>query len=126
MTSEGELLELEGTEHPALGLGEHARRFTIEHRRLEPGERLLLISDGVLDRRTSAGESFGMAGVGAALAGTHGAAASTVRALEDAITAASSDPLGGRCDDRRVRAHGPVTTRTNWDIMCRLRAACCI
>jgi serine phosphatase RsbU (regulator of sigma subunit) len=105
VTSEGELLELEGTEHPALGLGEHARRFTIDRRRLEPGERLLLISDGVLDRRTSASESFGMAGVRAALAGTHGAAASTVRALEDAITAASSDPLE---DDATIVVFAPT------------------
>jgi serine phosphatase RsbU (regulator of sigma subunit) len=105
VTSEGELLELEGTEHPALGLGEHARRFTIDRRRLEPGERLLLISDGVLDRRTSAGESFGMAGVRAALAGTHDAAASTVRALEDAITAASSDPLE---DDATIVVFAPT------------------
>lgn len=63
VSSQGELLELTGTAHPALGLGEHARRFRIERRRLEPGERLLLISDGVLDRRTRGGESFGMAGV---------------------------------------------------------------
>jgi serine phosphatase RsbU (regulator of sigma subunit) len=89
-------------------LSEHARRFTIQRRRLEPGERLLLISDGVLDRRTSAGESFGMAGVRAALAGTHGAAASTVRALKDAITAASSDPLQ---DDATIVVFAPTDTQ---------------
>jgi serine phosphatase RsbU (regulator of sigma subunit) len=88
-----------------LGLGEHARRFTIDRRRLEPGELLLLISDGVLDRRTSAGGSFGIAGVRAAVAGTHSAAASTVRALEDAITAASSDPLE---DDATIVVFAPT------------------
>ncbi len=105
MRADGELLELEGTEHPALGLGEPARRFTIDRRRMEPGERLLLISDGVLERRTGPGESFGMAGVRAALAGTHGAAASTVRALEDAITAASTDPLE---DDATIVVFAPT------------------
>lgn len=105
--ADGGLLELEGTEHPSLGLGGHARRFTVDRRRLEPGERLLLISDGVLDRCTGAGESFGMAGVRAALAGTRGAAASTVRALEDAITAASIDPLQ---DDATIVVFAPIDT----------------
>ena len=35
--------------HPALGLGEPACRFTIDRRRLEPGERLLLLSDEVAE-----------------------------------------------------------------------------
>jgi Stage II sporulation protein E (SpoIIE) len=49
------LVELDYSEHPALGLGEPARRFTIDRRRLEPGERLLLLSDGVLGRGTGRG-----------------------------------------------------------------------
>jgi serine phosphatase RsbU (regulator of sigma subunit) len=94
ITARTELIELDFTEHAALGLGAAARRFTIDRRRLNPGERLLLVSDGVLGRCTYAGEPFGLDGVRSAIANAvDAAAASTVRALEDALTAASADPL---------------------------------
>jgi serine phosphatase RsbU (regulator of sigma subunit) len=108
ITGAGELTELDFTEHPALGLGDPARRFTIDRRRLEPGERLLLLSDGVLDRRTTAGGAFGLDGVRTAIAGAaDAAAASTVRALEDAITVASADPLE---DDATIVVFAPTST----------------
>jgi serine phosphatase RsbU (regulator of sigma subunit) len=107
ITEAGELTELDFTEHPALGLGEPARRFTVDHRRLEPGERLLLLSDGVLERRTAGGESFGLDGVRTAItSAADAAAASTVRALEDAIIAASTDPLE---DDATIVVFAPTT-----------------
>ena len=94
ITEAGELVELDHAAHPALGLGEPARRFTVDRHRLEPGERLLLLSDGVLGRATGEGETFGMDGVRTAIAAaSDAAAASTVRALEDAVTAASENPL---------------------------------
>ena len=102
----GELAEIDSTEHPALGLGDPARRFTVDRLRLAPGDRLLLLSDGVLGRRTGAGGTFGLDGVRAALAHVvDGAAASTVRALEDAITAASVDPLE---DDATIVVFAPT------------------
>ena len=107
ITEDGELNEIPYTEHPALGLGEPARRFTVDRLRLAPGERLLLLSDGVLGRRTDTGEAFGLAGVRAALEqAVDGAAASTVRALEDAITAASADPLE---DDATIVVFAPTS-----------------
>ena len=107
ITADGELIELDYTEHPSLGLGEPARRFTVDRRWLEPGERLLLVSDGVLDRRTEDGEPFGLDGVRAAVAqAVDSAAASTVRALEDAITAASVDPLE---DDATIVVFAPTS-----------------
>ena len=108
ITEQGELIELDYTEHPVLGLGDPARRFTTDRRRLQPGELLLLLSDGVLERRRHDGEPFGLDGVRGAIAdAVDGAAASTVRVREDAITAASADPPAGRRDDRRVRAYQP-------------------
>lgn len=91
------------------GLGEPARRFTIDRRRLAPGERLLLVSDGVLDRRTGDGQPFGLDGVRTALArAVDGASASTVRALEDAITATSTDPLE---DDATIVVFAPTSSQ---------------
>jgi len=102
----GDVVELEGVEHPALGLGDHDRRFTPARHRLEPGERLLLISDGVLQRSTQGGGTFGLEGVRRAVReATDSAAASTVRALEDAIRAASVDPLE---DDATVVVFAPT------------------
>ena len=107
ITVENELIELDHTEHEALGLGEPARRFSVDRRRLQPGERLLLVSDGVLDRRTRGGGSFGLDGAQAAItnAAEHGAGP-TVRALEDALTAASTDPLE---DDATVVVFAPTS-----------------
>jgi serine phosphatase RsbU (regulator of sigma subunit) len=92
--ADGSVAELPGARHEGLGLGEHARAFSCNRRRLEPGERLLLVSDGVLERRTEDGGQFGLDGVRAAVQGIDGSvAAPTVRALEDALTDASADPL---------------------------------
>lgn len=103
----GEITELTGTEHPALGTGERERAFHVDRRRLEPGERLLLLSDGVLERRTQDGERFGLDGVRAVLASADlAAAAPTVRALEDALTAASNDPLE---DDATIVVFAPTS-----------------
>lgn len=109
ITTEGELLELEAAAHPSLGVGAPARRFTVDRRHLEPGERLLLLSDGVLERRNQAGEPFGLEGVRTAIGQADAAAAaSTVRALEDAITAASADPLE---DDATVVVFAPTSAQ---------------
>jgi serine phosphatase RsbU (regulator of sigma subunit) len=110
ITKDGELVALEHTEHPPLGLGEPARRFTVDRRRLAPGERLLLVSDGVLERRTPAGEPFGLDGVRAALANAVDATATlTVRAIENALSAASADPLE---DDATVVVFAPTNPAT--------------
>ncbi len=104
----GQVEELTGAEHVALGLGAPDRTFTVDRRRLAPGERLLLVSDGVLDRRTTDGGRFGVEGVRAAVAEAQGpAAAPTVRALEDAITHASADPLE---DDATIVVFAPTSS----------------
>jgi serine phosphatase RsbU (regulator of sigma subunit) len=94
ITSTGELLELDGPQHEAFGLGGRARHFAVTTRRLAPGDRLLLVSDGVLDRVTHGGGRFGLDGVRAALGEVEDPSpAPTIRALEDAITGASADML---------------------------------
>ena len=78
--------------------------FQVEARRLEAGERLLLLSDGVLARPTRRNRPFGLAGVRAAVARSGPGAAATVRALEDAIAGASSEPLE---DDATIVVFAP-------------------
>ena len=85
------------------------RQFTVDRRRLAPGERLLLLSDGVLDRRTHDGGRFGLEGVRAAIGQATGPApAGTVRALEEALTASSKDPLQ---DDATIVVLTPTSPR---------------
>ncbi len=92
ISPQGELRELDGPAQPALGIGEKPG-VTIRERRLAPGERLLLLSDGVLERRARHDRPFGMAGVRAAVARSGTSAAATVRAIEDAVAGVSVDPL---------------------------------
>jgi serine phosphatase RsbU (regulator of sigma subunit) len=100
----GELRQLPGATHSSLGLDDH-ESFVVESRRLEPGDRLLLLSDGVLDRRTTRGVPFGLRGVRAAVARAAPGAAATVRAIEDAIATASADPLE---DDATIVVFAPA------------------
>ncbi len=104
ISAEGELRELGRHFHPALGLGDDPT-FRVESRRLKPGERLLLLSDGVVARRTRSGERFGLDGVRSAVAGARVGAAPTVRALEDAIVRASEDLLE---DDATIVVFAPT------------------
>src|SRR4029079_9773198 len=67
VSAEGELHELDGPAAPALGIGAKPE-ITVRERQLVPGERLLLLSDGVLERRARPGRPFAMAGVRAAVA----------------------------------------------------------
>ena len=105
----GRLEELHGPHHEGLGLGGERRRFEMQRRRLGPGDRLLLVSDGVLDRRTHAGERFGLEGVRSAVRAASGASpAETVRALEDAVMARSRDRLE---DDATIVVLEPTSPR---------------
>ncbi|MDA0182892.1 SpoIIE family protein phosphatase [Solirubrobacter phytolaccae] len=109
ITERGELRAMESETYESLGLGPAKRSFAVSRRRLAPGERLLLVSDGVLDRRTRDGGTFGTDGVRAAIRGVADAApAETVRALEDAITAASADRLE---DDATIVVLAPTSRR---------------
>jgi serine phosphatase RsbU (regulator of sigma subunit) len=105
----GQLSTLDGPAYDSLGIGPAERTFEVSRRRLAPGERLLLISDGVLGRRTRDGGTFGTDGVRAAVRGVADAEpAETVRALEDAIMASSADRLE---DDATIVVLAPTSHR---------------
>jgi serine phosphatase RsbU (regulator of sigma subunit) len=66
----------------------------VRQRRIEPGERVLLLSDGILGRPTVDGGTLGLRGVHeAALKSPDTSAAGTVRAIEDAVRESVVDPL---------------------------------
>ena len=70
------------------------RRGTTNRRRLDRGERLLLYSDGVTERRRTDGTLLGLEGLQSLLRTIPAtSAAATVRALHDAVVDASPTPL---------------------------------
>ena len=98
-------LEVLGGQSPPLGTPE-AHAFTVEQIRLLPGDRLVLASDGVTGRPTSGGTPLGTGGVRRAAADVAStSAAGTVKAIEDAVLNASSEPLE---DDATLIVLAPV------------------
>src|SRR5579875_2839870 len=56
----GDLQPLEGPAHPALGTAEPPARYELTRRQLRPGERLVLVTDGIIHRRLEKGGHFGV------------------------------------------------------------------
>ena len=80
---------------PRLGDPDMPDELEVHERRLHPGERLLLLSDGLLGRKTRDGGTLGTAGVhAAAVKAPQTSAAGTLRAIEDAVRENVKDPLG--------------------------------
>jgi serine phosphatase RsbU (regulator of sigma subunit) len=93
---------------PALGDPEMPDEKPAQSRRIASGERMILLSDGVLDRPTRDGGTLGLEGVGSAVAKAPGhSAAGTLRAIEDAVRESVSDPLA---DDATVIVLVPSRT----------------
>jgi len=91
---DGELEELEDDAEPALGHGDRRRTLRSRRQRLEPGQRVALVSDGVLERGTTTGRPFGLAGVQQAVQQANGtSAAATARSIQHTVIAASPRPL---------------------------------
>jgi serine phosphatase RsbU (regulator of sigma subunit) len=79
---------------PELGDPAMPAEKRVQQRRLRVGERLLLLSDGVLDRPTVDGGTLGLDGIRAAVAqAPQTSAPGTLRAIEDAVRASVEDPL---------------------------------
>jgi AcrR family transcriptional regulator len=80
-------------DHPPLGEGPREREFRPHRRRLHPGERVILCSDGLLGRRDAGGSAFGEAGVRRAVADARRSAAATARSIQHAALGAADVPL---------------------------------
>jgi serine phosphatase RsbU (regulator of sigma subunit) len=91
---DGTVEELHGHRYPVLGRLDPQRAVRCDERRLHPGERVVLYSDGITERPLGGGGAFGLDGIRAAVAAARGAsAARMVRALQQAVVAASARPL---------------------------------
>jgi serine phosphatase RsbU (regulator of sigma subunit) len=102
-------IESLGSQSPPLGTPE-PHTFAVDRIRLSPGERVILASDGITDRPTSRGTPFGADGIRHAVAGIDPtSAASTVKAIEDAVLSASPEPLE---DDATLIVLTPIDSRS--------------
>ncbi len=90
---DGDLHPLESPEHPPLGEPTEAA-FTTTSRQLHPGQRLILVTDGITERRMEGGGRFGVDGIVQALHRAQSAtAAATALAIQEAITDCWREPL---------------------------------
>lgn len=91
---DGGVDELEGPVHDPLGQGPDERGFTPSERRLRSGERLILVTDGITQRRVEGGGRFGIHGIRAAVESVETpTAAATAMAIQQAVTSCWSEPL---------------------------------
>ena len=92
--TDGNLNELEGPQHPPLGATDTAPSLTLTHRQLHSGERLILVTDGIIERRTQKGGTFGTDGLKQALERAENpTAASTAMAIQQAVTDCWREPI---------------------------------
>ena len=91
----GTFNELESPHHPALGTsGDNKPSFEPVERRLKPGERLILLTDGITNRQLDGGRTFGLDGVKTAVeAAASPTAAGTPMAIQQALTDCSREPF---------------------------------
>ncbi|MDQ3822161.1 MAG: SpoIIE family protein phosphatase [Actinomycetota bacterium] len=91
---DGTVTELEGPIHDPLGKGDDDRTFTPTARRLGSDERLILVTDGITERKTEGGGRFGIEGIQRAVAEVESpTAAATAMAILQAVTECWTEPL---------------------------------
>ncbi len=92
--NDGELSELDSPAHPPLGADQATPDFVATNRQLHGGERLILVTKGVVERRTETGGTFGVDGLKRALERTENpTAASTAMAIQQTLTDSWREPL---------------------------------
>jgi serine phosphatase RsbU (regulator of sigma subunit) len=91
---DGAFAELEGPVHAALGAGDQPPTFEVAAVSLDPGDRLVLYTDGITERFVKGGGRFGVDGMQHAVqAAGATTAAATAMAIQDAVVSAATDPL---------------------------------
>jgi serine phosphatase RsbU (regulator of sigma subunit) len=86
--------ELAGPVHPPLGSREHDEGFEATARQLAARDRVILVTDGVVDRRVEGGGTFGVDGIRASLGRVEApTAAATAMAILQAVTDCWREPL---------------------------------
>jgi serine phosphatase RsbU (regulator of sigma subunit) len=92
--ADGTVNELEGPDHPPLGTGDEERSFETSERELASDQRLILVTDGITERRTEDGGNFGVEGIRHAVASVETpTAAATAMAILQAVTHCWTEPL---------------------------------
>jgi len=92
--ADGNLRELEGPQHPALGAKGTSPKFKLSQCQLGSGDRLILVTDGIIQRKMEGGGTFGVEGIKQALErADNPTAASTVMAIQQAVTDCWREPL---------------------------------
>jgi serine phosphatase RsbU (regulator of sigma subunit) len=91
---DGHLEALPGHEHAALGVGTQKPSFELSERRLRPGERVVLVTNGIIQRHLEDGGTFGLDGLRNAIENAAApTAACTAMAIQQAVTDSWREPL---------------------------------
>jgi serine phosphatase RsbU (regulator of sigma subunit) len=91
---EGDLRELEAPEHPPLGTTSASPKFSVTKRQLTSGDRLILLTDGIIQRKMEGGGTFGIEGIRQAIErASSPTAAATAMAIQQAVTECWREPL---------------------------------
>ena len=94
ITADGELHALDEVRGRALGAPEPGPAWTATRTPLQAEQRLILYCNGVTDRPREDGTPFGLAGIRNAASQARGdSAPATIKAIGDAVSAASTKPL---------------------------------
>jgi serine phosphatase RsbU (regulator of sigma subunit) len=91
---DGVMTALDGPVHAPLGSLDGDRAFEVTAMRLQRGDRLVLVTDGIVDRRLDGGGTFGVDGLRRAVrSATSPTAAATAMAVQQAVSSAWAEPL---------------------------------
>jgi serine phosphatase RsbU (regulator of sigma subunit) len=90
----GQLSELGGPAHAPLGAGDPPTALELGLVQLDSGDRLVLVTDGIIEREVEGGGRFGLDGLRKAVASAQApTAAATAMAIQRAVTDCWTEPL---------------------------------
>jgi len=93
-TIDGVMTELDGPVHARLGEGDTVRELSPGVMRLDPGDRLVLVTNGIVERKVEDGGTFGVDGLRlAVLDAPTPSAAATAMSIQRAVIDAWTEPL---------------------------------